>query len=71
MKRKQFEETQERGLADLVGDIQDVIDYLEEKKKEGWQTIDFDWLGAEDGEPLVCSIVYTRYHKKPTNKFEK
>jgi ribosomal protein S15P/S13E len=35
MKRKQIDETQERSLGDLVGNIQEVIDYLEEKKKGG------------------------------------
>ena len=52
MKRKQVEETIERSLGDIVGDIQEVIEWLEAMKKEGWETIDFDW-GWE-------SLVFTR-----------
>lgn len=59
MKRKQVEETIERSLGDIVGDIQEVIEWLEAMKKEGWETIDFDW-GCE-------SLVFTR-HRLETDK---
>jgi len=59
MKKIQIEETLERSLGDIVGDIQEVIDYLEGMKKEGWETIDFDW-GWE-------SLVFTR-HRLETDK---
>jgi len=63
MKRKQIDETQERSLGDLVGNIQEVIDYLEEKKKGGWETIDFDWADLQ--------VVFTRYRLETDKELAK
>lgn len=63
MKKIQVEETQERSLGDIVGDIQEVIDYLEEKKKEGWETIDYDWADLQ--------LVFTRYRLETDKELAK
>lgn len=63
MKRKQIEETIERSLGDIVGNIQEVIDWLESMKKDGWQTIDFDW-GWE-------SLVFTRHRLETDEELAK
>lgn len=63
MKKIQIEETLERSLGDIVGDIQEVIDFLEEKKKEGWETVDFDWADLQ--------IIFTRYRLETDKELAK
>lgn len=63
MKRKQIEETLERSLDNIVGDIQEAIEWLESMKKDGWKTMDFDW-GWE-------SLIFTRYRLETDKELAK
>lgn len=63
MKKKQIEETQERSLGDLVGNIQEVIDYLEGMKKARWEAVDFDWDDLQ--------LLFTRYRLETDKELAK
>lgn len=63
MKKIQVEETLERGLYNLAGNIQEVIDWLEILKKDGWETIDYDSGGEQ--------IIFTRYRLETDKELAK
>ncbi len=62
MKKKQIKETQVRSIGDIVGNIQEVIKWLEAVKKDGWETIELDW---------EKDIVFTRQRLETDKEFEK
>jgi hypothetical protein len=62
MKKKQIKETQVRSIGDIVGNIQEVITWLEAIKKDGWETIELDW---------EKDIVFTRQRLETDKEFEK
>lgn len=62
MKKKQVEETEERSLSNIAGNIQEVIIWLEAMKKNGWETIQIDW---------EHNIVFTRYRLETDKELAK
>lgn len=62
MKRKQVEETEERSLSNIAGNIQEVIIWLEAMKENGWKTIQIDW---------EHNIVFTRYRLETDKELAK
>lgn len=63
MKKIQIKETINRSLSDITGNIQKVNEWLEAMKKDGWQTIDFDWNFE--------SLEFTRYRLETDKELAK